>query len=70
MHSLRHDVRSRLHLAGAAELKEWQKLEPDTMEIERQSVSEGLRANLESVIARLARLRAAIDQGIPSSKGH
>jgi len=34
MHSLRHDVRGRLHRAGTNELMEWQKLEPETIDIE------------------------------------
>ena len=62
MHSLRHDVRCRLHRAGLDELDEWQKLEPETIEIDLNGPHAMCDApeSLQRIVARLTKLRSSI----------
>ncbi|WP_394847285.1 hypothetical protein LZC95_07440 [Pendulispora brunnea] len=63
MHSLRHEVRVRIHRAGREELVEWQTLEPETIEIDRGHRRPAeLRVSLESIIERLSRLRSSLSE--------
>lgn len=69
MHSLRHDVRGRLHRAGTTELMEWQKLEPETVDIElglgnAAGASSRKRPNMQNLEnpEKLQKLRALIER--------
>ncbi|WP_394836351.1 hypothetical protein LVJ94_05540 [Pendulispora rubella] len=68
MHALRHDVRSRLHLAGMEEILEWQELEPATVAIELEPYTPHLARRLDEIIARLIHLRAAIVSDLLESR--
>ncbi|WP_394846778.1 hypothetical protein LZC95_04850 [Pendulispora brunnea] len=68
MHALRHEVHSRLHLAGLEEIVEWQDLEAESMELENAPVSEIIEGRLAAIIERFVKLRASIAEGIPDSR--
>ncbi|WP_394824787.1 hypothetical protein [Pendulispora albinea] len=61
MQALRDDVRANMHHAGLEELVEWQKLEPETVDVELYSSRpDELRARVERLLDRLSKLRTSL----------
>ncbi|WP_394836287.1 hypothetical protein LVJ94_05210 [Pendulispora rubella] len=68
MHALRHEVHSRLHLAGLEEVLQWQDIEAESIELESSPTSDIVERKLSALVERLAKLLASISDGNPDSK--
>ena len=62
LHTLRDEVRVRVHLAGMDLKEQWNKLEPHLDEVEKRAgeISEALRVVVIEVVKKLQKLRSQL----------